>query len=199
MPTRKKAATPARKRQTTKPAPAPSTTPAPAVNTVNSTAPDLTEQEFEKKPVHIPADPVISNDTAGDTDTITGAISSADMASAAVSDTPGDENIDDPAEEETVTTAGSDTPGDTAGAGQGEEELEVMEELEPLFKERNSLTGIFSRSEREYIEIHLQARKAAGVTRDINHFIRQCVNFCINFEPGWQFGRANVPRKELDV
>lgn len=85
------------------------------------------------------------------------------------------------------------------------EEVDEVVENKWLPGKRNPLTGMFTGEEREYIEIHLNARMQATnpltgkpYSANAQHFIRQCVNFCVNFQPGQTFGRANVERFEFE-
>ncbi|GEM_PF-3845035 len=52
-------------------------------------------------------------------------------------------------------------------------------------KNRVTVTTVIYNSDEfpEYRELNkiLEARKAEGMTRDMNHLIRQCVDFCVNY------------------
>ncbi len=68
-------------------------------------------------------------------------------------------------------------------------ETVIDSELQPKFK---TLSGKFHDYEMEYIDKVLEARqttvnKGKPLTRDVNHFIRQCVRFTINHRPNAKF------------
>lgn len=52
----------------------------------------------------------------------------------------------------------------------------------PPVKKRETKTVVFTLEEFEHIDKHFAARKQSGLSVDYNHFLRQCVDFCINNE-----------------
>jgi hypothetical protein len=69
-------------------------------------------------------------------------------------------------------------------------------------KNRYTHTFVLNAEEEQYLQQVFEARNQyinAGVplSKDWNQFIRQCVNFAVNFEPGWMFSRPDIPKVYL--
>lgn len=50
----------------------------------------------------------------------------------------------------------------------------------------------------EYLQKIFEARKESGLSENWNHFLKQCINFAVNYEKGWQFGVPNIKKVYLD-
>lgn len=64
---------------------------------------------------------------------------------------------------------------------------------------RQVMSVAVSNEEYDYLQKVFQARKESGLSANWNHFIKQCINFAVNFEKGWQFGvPKNINKVQLD-
>lgn len=53
--------------------------------------------------------------------------------------------------------------------------------------------------EYDYLQKVFEARKASGLSNNLNHFLKQCLNYAVNWQKGWQFGvPANIEKVYLD-
>lgn len=58
----------------------------------------------------------------------------------------------------------------------------------PAKPSRNIMSVAVSSTEFEYLHKVFEARKASGLSNNWNHFLRQCLNYAVNWQKGWQFG-----------
>jgi len=69
----------------------------------------------------------------------------------------------------------------------------------PAKQNRNIMSVAVSSTEFEYLHKVFEARKASGLSNNWNHFLRQCLNYAVNWQKGWQFGvPANIEKVYLD-
>ena len=52
---------------------------------------------------------------------------------------------------------------------------------------RLTLVGNFVGDEIQYLNRIIEARKKSGLTENVNHFVRQCIDFAVNHVPGTTF------------
>ncbi len=167
----------------------PASPPPPVIEEIKITEPDILTDE-----------PVINNDlTTKDLhDTNNDEVHTANN-----DENAGNTDIPVVEEQPPVIIAAETVINDDNDLNNNEEEIEQEARWKP--GKRNPLTGMFTPEEMDYIMIHLEARMRSvnpktniPFTLNAQHFIRQCVNFCVNFRPGQTFGRANVEREEFE-
>lgn len=64
---------------------------------------------------------------------------------------------------------------------------------------RQIMSVAVTQEEYEYLQKVFEARKASGLSNNLNHFLKQCLNYAVNWQKGWQFGvPANIDKVYLD-
>lgn len=66
-------------------------------------------------------------------------------------------------------------------------------------QERKVMSVAVSLDEYEYLKKVFEARQESGLSNNWNHFLKQCLNYAVNWQKGWQFGvPANMQKVYLD-
>jgi hypothetical protein len=73
-------------------------------------------------------------------------------------------------------------------------EPKAAKQTEPKQPTRQVMSVAVSTAEYDYLKKVYEARKTSGLSESWNQFLKQCINFAVNYQKGWQFG---VP-KNLD-
>lgn len=84
---------------------------------------------------------------------------------------------------------------DTAAKGRGRprvnkppKPVKPPKEPTPRSDNRKVVSVTFQIPEFDYLKEVYEARQQQGLSDNWNHFLRQCINYAVNWEKGWQFG-----------
>lgn len=70
---------------------------------------------------------------------------------------------------------------------------------QPKQPTRQVISVAVSMEEYQYLQKIFEARKESGLSGSWNQFIKQCINFSVNHQKGWQFGvPTNIQKVYLD-